>query len=96
MSRRCPSYRLPLSLNRNPLRLQKSSPATRGSSPTGRFGNGGSALSFDVCLDEIEKIVKRNGLLGYIYKGRKFRKAQDLRKTDFSAVKGLAKDFKKA
>jgi len=35
------------------------------------------------------KIVKRKGLLGYIYKGRKFRKTQDLRKADFTTVRGL-------
>jgi len=36
------------------------------------------------------KIVKRDGLFGYIYKGRKLRKTQDLRKADFAAVRGLA------
>jgi hypothetical protein len=40
------------------------------------------------------KLIKTNNLFGYIYKGRKFRKAQDLRAADFTAVKGLRDGFK--
>ena len=43
---------------------------------------------------EMGKIVKREGLLGYIYKGRKFRKTQDLRKADFTGVRGSVKGIK--
>jgi hypothetical protein len=46
--------------------------------------------SFDQAV-EMGKIVKEKNLFGYIYKVRKFRKTQDLRKADFMAVRGLAK-----
>jgi len=48
------------------------------------------------CLDqavEMGKIVKEKNLFGYIYKGRKFRRTQGLRKADFAAVCGLAEGF---
>jgi hypothetical protein len=40
------------------------------------------------------KLLKQNNLLGYLYKGRRFRKTQDLRKADFTAVRGLAAGLK--
>jgi hypothetical protein len=43
---------------------------------------------------EMGKIMKKKGLFGYIFKGRKFRRSQDLRKADFIAVKGLARGVK--
>lgn len=49
--------------------------------------------SFDQAV-EMGAILKNRNLLGYIFKGRKFRKAQDLRKADFAAVRGLAKGLR--
>lgn len=43
---------------------------------------------------EMGRIVKANNLFGYIYKGRKFRKAQTLLAADFTAVRGLRDGFK--
>jgi len=49
--------------------------------------------SFDQAV-EMGKIVKQKNLFGYIYKGRKFRKMQDLRSADFAAIRGLAKGIR--